>query len=65
MTILSLLVKYLGIFHANLCNKSYIYIYHVHNRSSGFPSTCYSNIREILGQVIQSRVENAEILVIS
>ena len=27
VTILSLLVKYLVIFHADLCNKSYIYIY--------------------------------------
>ena len=27
VTILSLLVKYLVILHANLCNKSYIYIY--------------------------------------
>ena len=27
MTILSLLVKYLVIFHADPCNKSYIYIY--------------------------------------
>ena len=27
MTILSLLVKYLVIFHTNPCNKSYIYIY--------------------------------------
>ena len=29
VTILSLLMKYLVIFHANPCNKSYIY--HVHN----------------------------------
>ena len=29
VTILSLLVKYLVIFHANPCNKSYIYIMHM------------------------------------
>ena len=33
VTILSLLVKYLVIFHADPCNKSYIYIYGHHDRS--------------------------------
>ena len=40
VTILSLLVKYLVIFHADPCNKSYIHVYYsLHFKSSSKSST--------------------------